>query len=162
MKLRLIWTVLFPLLACVGCGSNLVKGESPFVSISGMSLSEQSLSIGLNIRNINDLEMNINSINVTLQAGAVEIARYVQPLRLVVDRNATEEALIEVSPGPRTRELLDALSSGERQSIAFELQGKVRTMEDGLLDFKHEGHLYPVPGRPGQFRSASTRTREPR
>jgi hypothetical protein len=36
----------------------------------------------------------------------------------------------------------------------------VHTTEDGYLDFKHEGYLYTVPGKPGQFRSATSRTRE--
>jgi hypothetical protein len=32
----------------------------------------------------------------------------------------------------------------------------VHTVEDGNLRFSQKGYLYPVPGRPGQFRSTVT------
>ena len=36
---------------------------------------------------------------------------------------------------------------------------RARYAEDGYLAFAHKGHLYPVPGRPNQFRSAVTQAK---
>jgi hypothetical protein len=63
-------------------------------------------------------------------------------------------------PGDRARGQLAELQGGKFASLPFSLQGRVHTSEDGYLDFKHEGYLYTVPGKPGQFRSATSRTRE--
>jgi len=43
----------------------------------------------------------------------------------------------------------------EVPNLPFRLEGRVHTEEDKFLQFKHKGHLYPVPGKPGQFRSAT-------
>ena len=56
--------------------------------------------------------------------------------------------------------VLASLEGGEVNSIPFDLNGRVTTVEDGVLRFEYRGHLYPVPGRPGQFRSAVTQARE--
>ena len=47
---------------------------------------------------------------------------------------------------------------GDVPNLPFRLEGRVHTEEDGFLRFKHKGHLYPVPGKPGQFRSATTQS----
>jgi len=56
------------------------------------------------------------------------------------------------------QDLLVSLKDGEVPSLPFRLEGRVHTEESGNLRFKHKGHLYPVPGRPGQFRSATTQS----
>ena len=65
----------------------------------------------------------------------------------------------EELPDEFTRSLLDSLGSGEVKSLAFDLNGKVHTLEDSYLSFAHKGYLYPVPGKPGYFRSAATQAK---
>jgi len=48
--------------------------------------------------------------------------------------------------------LLNSLQNGEVQSLPYTLKGSVSSIDDGSLHFEHEGHIYPLPGRPGHFR----------
>jgi hypothetical protein len=32
------------------------------------------------------------------------------------------------------------------------LKGTVISKDEGTLRFEHEGHIYPLPGKPGHFR----------
>lgn len=148
---------------CVACGgSHELKGESPFIRISSMSILENTLSAEFNIRNINDVEMNIDAVDIKILGENVELVHYVNDLKLTVDPNTTEEISLQELPNSEARQLLNELESGRISSLPFSLEGRVHTQQDGYLPFKNDGHLYPVPGRPGQFRSASSRTPEQR
>ena len=149
-------------LLCASCGPNQVKGEPPFVSICSLSLQSDKLLASIIVRNINDLVMDIDSADFTIRVRNTELLRHNGPIVLDIDPNATEEMLVEKAPGAFSRDLLDALAGGKEASLPFLLEGRVHTRTDGNLEFRHEGHLYTVPGRPGQFRSASSRTREER
>ena len=50
------------------------------------------------------------------------------------------------------------LERGDLVSLPYELNGRVHTLNEGIEDFEHEGHLYPIPGRPGYFRGAGAHT----
>jgi LEA14-like dessication related protein len=160
LKIRFLFLLLLSTLACVACSPQKIKGNPPFVSISSMTAMEQSLSADFDIRNINDVHMTIDSIDINIRVRDIEVTRYVSDFNLTIDPNTTEEVSVEKLPDEFARELLDSLESGDVSSLPFSLEGRVHTAEDGFMPFKHEGHLYPVPGRPGQFRSASSRTRE--
>ncbi|HMB60166.1 MAG TPA: hypothetical protein VKN35_09670, partial [Xanthomonadales bacterium] len=114
------------------------------------------------IRNINDVDMTIDAIDITIRARDSEFTRHNSALKLTLDPNATEEVAVDNMPDEIARPLLNDLESGTISSLPFSLQGRVHTLEDGYLSFEHEGHLYPIPGKPGQFRSATSRTRERR
>ena len=49
-------------------------------------------------------------------------------------------------------QMLDTLQNGEVKSLPYWLKGSIESIEDGTLPFQYEGHIYPSPGRPGQFR----------
>jgi hypothetical protein len=51
-----------------------------------------------------------------------------------------------------SRQLLDTLENGDVKSLPYSLKGFVTTLGDGTLRFEYEGHIYPLPGRPGRFR----------
>ena len=147
---------------CTACGPHLVKGEPPFVSIASLTLQGDKLVASLNVRNINDVVMDIDSSDFTIRVRNDELLRHAGAIKLDIDPNATEELRVEKEPGAFSRNLLDALASGQQTSLPFLLEGRVHTRTDGDLSFSHDGHLYTVPGRPGQFRSASSRSREER
>jgi len=150
------------LLLCTACGPHKVKGEPPFVSISSMTAKQDSLFARFDIRNINDVDMTIDAIDITIRARDSEFTRHNSALKLTLDPNATEEVAVNNMPDEIARPLLTDLEGGTISSLPFSLQGRVHTLEDGYLSFEHEGHLYPIPGKPGQFRSATSRTRERR
>jgi LEA14-like dessication related protein len=161
MKIRL-YLLLSILALCIACAPHQVKGQPPFIAIASLSMQENSLSARLDIRNINDVELDIDAIDIKLRVRDVELTHYVSDFKLTVDPNTTEEVSLEKLPDINARQQLTELESGDVSSLPFSLEGRVHTTRDGYLPFKNQGHLYPVPGRPGQFRSASSRTREQR
>jgi LEA14-like dessication related protein len=149
-------TVLLTLLICTACGPSIIQGQPPFISIAGLSLEGQQLSADFNIHNPNGEPMEIDGIEIEVQVEEAVLTRYNSDFKLTVGANSTEEILVEQLPDDFTQQLLKSLQSGEVSSLPFRLEGKANTLLDGTLHFRNKGHLYPVPGRPGQFRSATT------
>lgn len=145
---------------CTACGPRQVKGQPPFVSMTSMTVTGDNLAAAFNIRNINDVPMDISKVDITIRIRNSELTRHQSALILSVDPNTTEEVAVEKLPDEFAQDLLGTLQSGEVKSLPFFLEGRIYTAADGYMRFRHEGHLYPVPGRPGHFRSASSRTRE--
>jgi hypothetical protein len=146
--------------ACTACGPQVIKGRPPFVSISTMSLAEGRLATEYRIDNQNGVAMNIDAIEVTMTVDDVQLTRDARELRLLIDANSAEEYRVEETPADDVRRMLGSLERGEVNSLPFELGGRVLTQEEGYLRFEQKGHLYPVPGRPGSFRSAVTQAQE--
>jgi len=142
-----------PLAACVACGSTQVRGQSPFVSVSSLAWSGQAVEVSINIRNINDVAMNTDQLTVTMQARDAVLLRHSGPTRLSIDPNTTEDITLAHTPDATASERLRSLQAGETDSLPFSLEGRVHTAEDGDLQFRHQGYLFRVPGRPGQFRA---------
>ncbi len=143
------------ILTCTACSPKIVRGLPPFISISELSLQGDRLSVNFNISNSNEEAMNIDSIQITVQVEEAELAHYNEDIRLMIGANSTEVIKVEQFPDSFVQDLLLSLKDGEVLSLPFQLEGRVHTEEDGFLRFKHKGHLYPVPGKPGQFRSAT-------
>ena len=152
-----VWLLLI-ILACTACGPTIIKGRPPFISISELSLQGDRLSANFNISNPNGEAMNIDGIEITVRVEEAELTRYNEDFKLTVGANSTEVIEVEELPDAFVQDLLVSLKDGEVPSLPFRLEGRVHTEEDGFLRFKHKGHLYPVPGRPGKFRSATTQS----
>jgi len=97
---------------------------------------------------------------ITVTVNGLELARKTGEFKLGIDANSAEEVHVEQLPEPFTRDLLASLQNREVNSLPFFLSGSVRTLESGRLRFEQKGHLYPVPGKPGFFRSAVTQAEE--
>jgi len=151
--------LLLIVIACVACGPQVIKGRAPFVGISGMILDGDRLSADFDIRNQNGVAMTTESIDINMTVNDVELAGDNREFKMSIGPNSAEEVHVEELPGEFTRSLLDSLGSGEVKSLPFDLKGRVLTVEDGYLAFEHKGHLYPVPGKPGHFRSAVTQAK---
>ena len=150
--------LLLIILACTACGPTIIKGRPPFISISELSLQGGQLSVNFNISNPNGEAMNIDGIEIAVRVEEAELTRYNEDFKLSVGANSTEVVEVEQFPDAFVQDLLVSLLDGEVLSLPFRLEGRVHTEEDGFLLFKHKGHLYPVPGRPGHFRSATTQS----
>jgi hypothetical protein len=149
--------LIIALFAISACGPKIVKGQPPFISISSLTATDEELSADFDLRNINGVEMVIDSIEIRVEIADAELTRYNGEFDLTIGPNGTEEVHVNELPEEFGRDLLSSLESGEVLSLPFKLEGRVHTRDDGYLRFDHVGHLYPIPGRPGQFRSATTR-----
>lgn len=158
VAIRLLLALLLAASA-ISCGPQVIKGRPPFISISGMSLVDDRLSADFDIRNENGVPMTINMIDITVTVNDVELARENRDFDLAIGANSAEEVHVDELPDEFTRSLLESLGSGEVKSLPFDLKGSVNTVEDGRLSYSHKGYLYPVPGKPGHFRSAVTRAK---
>jgi hypothetical protein len=152
--------MLVSLVLCIGCATNKIKGNPPFVAISSMMMTDETISASFDVRNINQVPMTIDAVDITISVRGSGFSSYSGAYQLSIDPNTTEAITLDKLPGDHARGQLVELQGGKIASLPFSLEGRVHTTEDGYLDFKHEGYLYTVPGRPGQFRSATSRTRK--
>ena len=150
--------LLLIILGCAACGPDIIQGRPPFISISDLAMQGDRLSADFSISNPNGEAMNIDGIEITVRIEEAELTRYNEDFKLTIDANSTEVIEVEQLPDAFVQDLLVSLMDGEIPSLPFRLEGRVHTEEDGFLKFKQKGHLYPVPGRPGQFRSATTQS----
>jgi hypothetical protein len=152
--------MLLAVFACASCGPQVIEGRPPFIGISDMRLLDDTLSATFRISNQNGVPMNIEAIDIEVTINGARLAGENRPLKLTIDANSAEEVHVEQLPEPFTRDLLASLQNREVNSLPFFLSGSVRTLESGRLRFEQKGHLYPVPGKPGFFRSAVTQAEE--
>jgi LEA14-like dessication related protein len=141
---------------CSACGPRIIRGRPPFISIASLALQNDQLSAAFNISNQNGEPMEIDGIDIQVVIEEAELTRYNSDFSLTVGANSVEEVLVEQLPDEFTQKLLSSLESGDVNSLPFQLEGQVSTLADGMLRFKNKGYLYPVPGKPGHFRSATT------
>jgi hypothetical protein len=153
-------TLVLVAFCCASCGPQVIEGRPPFIGISGMQLADDTLSADFRITNQNGVAMNIEAIDIVVMVNEVELASEQRALQLAIDANSAEEVQVREFPQAPTRDLLASLENREVASLPFSLRGSVRTLEDGTLRFEQKGHLYPVPGKPGFFRSAVTQAEE--
>ena len=141
-------------LIVAACGPKLITGRAPFISIAGMVLDGNSLETRYDIANQNGVKMNIEEFEVSVLIESRELVRHQRREKLPIDANSSERVSDRSEPDERSLGLLRSLENGDIDSIPFMLEGRVNTLEDGYLRFEQTGHLYRVPGRPGQFRAA--------
>ena len=134
------------------CGTKIIRGASPMVRINELSHQNNSITIELSMRNPNGVELDIQSIDFSLLVSGDELFSYTGPAITNIVVNGTETWTVEIEESDSSRELLSSLESGEIKSLPYTMKGSVFSLEDGDLYFEHEGHIYPLPGRPGHFR----------
>jgi len=146
--------------ACTACGPQVIEGRPPFVSIATLSLVENDLTAEFRVDNQNEVAMNIQAVDITVAVNDAELLRENRNLQLSIDANSAEDVRVAQQPSALARDSLMSLERHEVNSLPFTLSGRVLTQEDGYLRFEQKGHLYPVPGKPGSFRSAVTQAQE--
>ena len=137
---------------CAACGANLVRGESPMVRMNELSHKDDSITLQLSMRNVNGVPLDIMDIDFSLSVNEGELFTYNGPVDTDIVANGTETWSVDVAESKTSRELLDSLQNGDVKSLPYSLKGSIITRDDGSMRFEHEGHIYPLPGRPGHFR----------
>ena len=151
-----ILLLLLTVLLCASCGSKLVRGEPPAVRITELGHRDNTISLQLNLRNLNGVDLDVQSIDFRLTANKdedkEELIAHNGPVKTNIVANGVESWAVEAPESEAARKLLDSLENGEIKSLPYLLKGTVSSANDGNLKFEYEGHLYPLPGRPGRFR----------
>jgi outer membrane lipoprotein-sorting protein len=135
-----------------GCGTKIIKGATPMVRMNELSHQDGNITLELSMRNLNGVELDIQTIDFSLSVSDDELFSYKGPAETNIVANGTETWTVQVEESESSRELLNTLQNGEVKSLPYSLKGSIFSQEDGDLRFEHEGHIYPLPGRPGQFR----------
>jgi hypothetical protein len=146
----MVFTALVLMTACGG--TKVVRGAAPIVRMNELSHAGNTISLHLSMRNINGVELNIQSIDFSLSVEDDELFTYQGPAETNITANGIETWTVEVEESPSSKQLLDKLQAGEIKSLPYSLEGSVTAVDEGKLRFSNEGHIYPVPGRPGHFR----------
>ena len=122
------------------------------VRMNELHHQDNTITLELSMRNVNGVPLDIHSIDFSLMVDDDELFGYQGPADTNIVANGTETWSVEIEESQTSRELLDKLQSGEVKSLPYSLKGSVKSLDDGTLRFQHEGHIYPLPGRPGHFR----------
>ncbi|MGA9575671.1 MAG: hypothetical protein WBS20_17150 [Lysobacterales bacterium] len=146
--------LLLTALLCASCGSKLVRGESPVIRITELSHRDNSITLQLNLRNLNGVDLDVLSIDfrLTVNENKDELVVYNGPVGINIVANGVESWSLETPESDANRKLLNSLEEGGIMSLPYQLKGSIRSADDGTMRFEYEGHLYPLPGRPGRFR----------
>lgn len=150
-----LFLLLLTVLLCASCGSNkLVRGEPPVVRITELGHRDNTISLQLNLRNLNGVDLDVQSIDLRLTAveSKEELVVHNGPVKTNIVANGVESWAVETPESEAARNLLDSLENGEIKSLPYTLKGSVNSVTDSNMRFEYEGHLYPLPGRPGRFR----------
>lgn len=134
------------------CGNKLIRGASPMVYMTELSHRDDKIMLQLGIRNLNGVEFDLLSIDFRVSVENDDLLAYQGPVDITIAANGTETWSVEIDEQPSTRALLESLEQGEIKSLPYVLRGSVISREDGSLRFENEGHIYPLPGKPGYFR----------
>ena len=146
--------LLLTVLLCNACGSKIIRGASPIVRMTELSHQENNINLQLSLRNLNGVDLDVTSIDfsLTVNESEDELFAYKRPVNTNIIANGTEIWSVEVMESETSRELLESLENGDIKSLPYTLKGSVSSKNDGKLRFEYEGHIYPLPGKPGHFR----------
>ena len=122
------------------------------IRISELSHQDNNISLQLSMRNLNDVPLDILNIDFRVSTNDDELFAYDGPADTNIIANGTDTWSVDIVENETSRQLLDSLQNGDVKSLPYSLKGKITTVDDGTLRFEHEGHIYPLPGRPGHFR----------
>lgn len=144
--------MILAMMLIAACGAKIVRGAAPIVRMNDLSHDGETITLLLSMRNINGVELVVRKIEFSLAVENETLFTYNGPVDTTIVANGTETWSVDVEESEVSERLLDSLQQGEVKSLPYSLEGTVHSVEDGKLRFQHEGHIYPVPGRPGHFR----------
>ena len=134
------------------CGTKVIRGAAPIVRMTDLSHTGDTITLQLSMRNLNGVVLDIQTIDFSLSVEDGELFTYQGPVETNIVANGTEIWTVEVEESQSSKQLLDKLLDGDIKSLPYSLEGSITAVDEGKLRFSYEGHIYPVPGRPGHFR----------
>lgn len=140
------------LFLAAACGPAGVRNQPPLVSVSSWRVDGDNLQFALRIQNVNDEELPLAALDLHVSLKDIPLLDYAAPHDIVVAARGSETLHLKATASEAGMEQLRELESGAAVSLPWALKGVVQTADDHQLTVSQDGHLYPVPGRPGQFR----------
>jgi len=142
------------LLALLGaCGGNsMIRGEPPQVTINSLVRTAAGLNLQLRFRNINQVPLQISGADFTFTLDDHPFEVNESAMTLYLDASTSEVSAFTLSLPGEIDTRLKAVEDGDVASLQHELKGEVIDSQGNELKFSFRGHIYAVPGRPGQFR----------
>jgi len=140
------------LMLATACGTKIIRGAAPIVRMTDLSHTGDTITLQLSMRNLNGVLLDIQTIDFSLSVEDTELFTYKGPAETNIIANGTETWAVEVEESQSSKQLLDKLQAGDIKSLPYSLEGSITAVDEGKLRFSYEGHIYPVPGRPGHFR----------
>ena len=151
-KISLLMLVTTALMFMTGCGTKIIRGAAPIVRLNELSHTGDTIRLQLSMRNLNGIALDVQAIDFSLSVEDSELFTYKGPAENNIVANGTETWTVEVEESQSGKQLLDKLQDGDIMSLPYSLKGSITAADEGKLRFSHEGHIYPVPGKPGHFR----------
>jgi len=143
---------------CTACGSKLVRGEPPVIRMTELSHRDNGISLQLSMRNLNGVDLNVQNIEFRLtvrkdeDTDENELIAYQGLVGTSIVANGTESWSVDAVESEASRKLLESLENGDVISLPYKLKGSITSKDEGTMRFEYEGHIYPLPGKPGYFR----------
>lgn len=156
--LLLLVASLLGLVSACGGQPRQVSGELPLVQLDGLALVDALVQLDIGIRNVNDRPLELSQVVLLLELDDGPVTqRTPHRFDLNVSARGREVIRLESDIDERGQRLLEELSAGERNSLAYRLElefdGQRRRQRQRQLDDTiARGFLHPVPGQPGRFR----------
>lgn len=140
-------------LVLADCGG-LVRGQPPLVGLSSLELGGEAIQVRVDVHNPNGVDMRVDTFEMSLLLGEIDLGRHSSRPGIEIHPNGTEGIDFAIPGSEAAQRMLADLESGGVSSVAYTVNGQVRESGGGSERFSQQGYLYPVPGRPGQFRGA--------
>jgi len=140
------------LVVLAACGSREIKRVNPpQVTIQKLELqSGRHIVLDLRLQNHSDVPTHFNSLVLDLQLASREAAHIELDPNLDVPPHSAEIVQHRFKPDD---EIAAAFERALAAGISYRLRGEVRSSEPRRHDdIEYDGHLNPVPGKPGEFR----------
>lgn len=144
------------------CGGGLVRGQPPLIGISTVKVQQQEIQTRVDIYNPNGVDMEVDTIEMSMILGEIDLGTHSDRLDISVHPNGTEEISFDFPPNVEASQILNELEQGEINSVPYVVSGQILAADGGNEVFSQQGYLYPVPGRSGEFRGAGPQRDQPR
>lgn len=149
MAWLVLMILLLPALSACG-GGQLARDRQPQVVIEGATVGEAQLQLSIGVRNLNEVLLDVAYLEFDLEMGTFERRRTQRSGALRVPANSREYVPMILPLDTEQQQWITGQS--HQQGIHYRMWGKVHRQDGGPFPFRVEGRLYPVPGRPGEFR----------
>jgi LEA14-like dessication related protein len=153
-KSKVLKFLLFMMVALIlgSCASKGVRGQSPFIQVNSLKMMDETISLDLGVRNVNTETLLIGQIEFSISLNETSLAVYKAASQASVPANGIENLHFELNPSADGVALLNELQNDERPNLEYSIEGVLFVNEGDEMKVSRKGHIYRVPGRPGQFR----------
>ena len=136
------------------CGSSQVRGEPPLIGVSSITSQPDALSVKADFYNPNDVDIEVQTIELAMTIGETDLGTQQSQPGVSLHPNGTEEIVFEFPADETAGQDLADLENKVVNSVPYSVSGRVISIDGYNEVFTQEGYLYPIPGRPGEFRGA--------